>query len=66
MDTINLNNNTSSLERAIVGALKCSIHEHGPITRAWTGSTAKRVIGAIKQYNQNIINEDRIFIYLTS
>lgn len=42
----------SALERAIAGALRLCIDVHGPITREWTGSAAKRVIGVIKGHNQ--------------
>lgn len=34
-----------TLERAIVGALMDTINAHGPITRQWIGSAAKRVAG---------------------
>lgn len=34
-----------TLERAIVGALTDTINAHGPITRQWIGSAAKRVAG---------------------
>jgi hypothetical protein len=35
------------LERAIVGALRAAIHDHGPITAEHLGSAAKRVPGNI-------------------
>jgi hypothetical protein len=33
-----------SLERAILGALRSTIHDHGPITAKHVGSAAKRII----------------------
>lgn len=36
-----------SLERAIVGALRATIKDHGPITPEWIGSAAKRIVGQI-------------------
>jgi hypothetical protein len=36
-----------SLERAIVGALRSTIHDHGPITAKQVGSAAKRIIGQL-------------------
>lgn len=43
-------NVSPKLERHIIGALKSTIHYHGPITREWVGSAAKRIMGAIKTY----------------
>jgi hypothetical protein len=37
-----------SLERAIAGALRAAIHDHGPITADKIGSAAKRVAGNLK------------------
>lgn len=37
------------LERMLAGAMKSCIDAHGPITREWTGSAAKRMIGLLKQ-----------------
>lgn len=37
-----------SLERAIVGALRAAIHDHGPITLAQIGSAAKRILGQLR------------------
>jgi hypothetical protein len=36
---------SSSLERAVAGALRAAIHDHGPITADKIGSAVKRVIG---------------------
>ena len=36
-----------SLERAIVGALRSTIHDHGPITAEHVGSAAKRIIANV-------------------
>jgi hypothetical protein len=36
-----------SLERAIIGALRGTIHDHGPITAEWISSAAKRILGAL-------------------
>jgi len=35
------------LERAIVGALRSQIRDHGPITPEWIGSAAKRILGQL-------------------
>jgi hypothetical protein len=35
------------LERAVAGGLRSAIHDHGPITADWIGSTVKRVVGAL-------------------
>jgi hypothetical protein len=37
----------SGLERAIAGALRATIHDHGPITSDKIGSAVKRVIGSL-------------------
>jgi hypothetical protein len=37
-----------SLERAIAGALRAAIRDHGPITADKIGSAAKRVLGNLK------------------
>ena len=37
-----------SLERAIAGALKAAIRDHGPITADKIGSAAKRIAGNLK------------------
>jgi hypothetical protein len=36
-----------SLERAIVGALRSTIHDNGPITAKHIGTAAKRIIGQL-------------------
>lgn len=46
-------NDRPQTERLIVGALRDCIHAHGPITEAWLGSAAKRVIGALKTHRHN-------------
>lgn len=38
----------SSLERAIAGALRATIKDHGPITAAHIGSAVKRIAGNLK------------------
>lgn len=38
---------TESLERAILGALRSSIHAHGPITLENYTSAAKRILGQL-------------------
>lgn len=37
-----------SLERAIIGALRGTIHDHGPITPELISSAAKRILGSFK------------------
>lgn len=37
------------LESAITGAIRSTIEAHGPITKTWAPSAAKRVIGHLKQ-----------------
>lgn len=43
--------------KAIIGALKCQIDIHGPITAKWINSATKRINGAanayIKQMTEN-------------
>jgi hypothetical protein len=34
--------------RAIVGALRAAIHDHGPITGKYVGSAAKRILGQLE------------------
>jgi hypothetical protein len=41
--------NRKQLEKLLAGAMKSCIDAHGPITRDWTGSAAKRMIGLLKQ-----------------
>lgn len=38
----------SAIERAIIGALRSAIRDHGPITPAHVGSAAKRVLGNLR------------------
>src|SRR5262245_31487981 len=38
----------AKLERAVVGALRATIHDHGPITQDLIGSAAKRVLGNLR------------------
>jgi hypothetical protein len=38
----------SSLERAIAGALRAAIKDHGPITAANIGSAVKRIVGNLR------------------
>jgi hypothetical protein len=38
----------SSLERAIAGALRATIHDHGPITAANLTSAVKRIAGNLR------------------
>lgn len=40
--------NRSMVEKQLAGALKDSIHSHGPITQANLASAAKRMIGVLK------------------
>lgn len=37
------------IQKAVVGSLRCAIEAHGPITRGWIGSAAKRVTHALWQ-----------------
>jgi hypothetical protein len=39
---------SSSIERAVVGALRSAIRDHGPITPEQIGSAAKRIVGNLK------------------
>lgn len=41
------NDHRNGLERAIAGALRATIHDHGPITPDKIGSAVKRVIGSL-------------------
>jgi hypothetical protein len=36
------------VERAIVGALRDTIHAHGAITAEWIGSAVKRIVGNLR------------------
>lgn len=42
------------LERMISAALRQCIDAHGPIDKAWIGSAAKRISGALKSIRQEI------------
>lgn len=37
-----------SLERAIAGALRSAIHDHGPVTPETIGSAVKRIMGNLR------------------
>jgi hypothetical protein len=37
-----------AVERAVSDALKMTIDAHGPITREWVGSAAKRIVALLK------------------
>lgn len=47
--TLTIIDHDTTLERRIIGALKSCISAHGPITKDWVGSAAKRLIGIYKQ-----------------
>jgi hypothetical protein len=47
----------SRLERAIAGALRAAIHDHGPITAEWIGSAVKRIVGNLR--NAGLAPEER-------
>jgi hypothetical protein len=38
----------AGVERAVVGALRAAIRDHGPITPEHIGSAAKRIVGNLK------------------
>lgn len=38
----------AKLEKQIAGVLRSTIDAHGPITRVWIGSAAKRIISLLK------------------
>jgi hypothetical protein len=40
------------LLKVVNGALKSCISAHGPITAFWIGSAGKRIMGALKSYDQ--------------
>lgn len=37
-----------ALERAVAGALRAAIHDHGPVTPERIGSAVKRIVGNLK------------------
>lgn len=41
-----------SLERAVTGAIRDCVNAHGPITKQMAPSAAKRVVGAIRDFNR--------------
>ncbi len=43
----------SGLERAIAGALRGTIHDHGPITLALVTSAVKRIVGNLANMRQD-------------
>jgi len=59
LDEIDLTDR-GSVERAVAGAIRAQIHDHGTITRQWVGSTVKRVVGALKtrEHNRKVENVD--------
>lgn len=46
-------------ESAIAGALKQAIDAHGPITKEWIGSAAKRIVGLAKAWRQDELTQAR-------
>lgn len=44
--------------RAIIGALKSAIHDHGPITKELITSAAKRIYGTLKTVPAEVVAED--------
>lgn len=46
--TPGMGTSTGSLERAIAGALRATIQDHGPITAANIGSAVKRIVGNLR------------------
>ncbi len=40
--------------RAITGALRTTIQDHGPITKEWVGSAAKRIHGQLKAQDTDL------------
>lgn len=47
MNTIDIEDR-STLESRLAGALKNTIDAHGPITKDWVASAAKRMYGTLK------------------
>lgn len=47
--TLTIIDHDTTLEKRITGALKSCIAAHGPITKDWVGSAAKRLIGIYKR-----------------
>ena len=45
------------LLKVVNGALKSAIKAHGPIDSYWIGSAGKRILGAIKSYDQSKIRD---------
>ena len=46
------------LLKVVNGALKSCIKAHGPITSYWIGSAGKRILGALKSYDQSRISQE--------
>ncbi len=44
----------ASLERAIAGALRSTIHDHGPITLALVTSAVKRIVGNLANAREDV------------
>lgn len=42
-----LRDDTQRVEKRVIGALQDTINQHGPITRAWVGSAAKRITRSV-------------------
>ncbi len=47
------------LERAIAGALRATIHDHGPITLALVTSAVKRIVGNLANVRQGAPSSTR-------
>jgi hypothetical protein len=64
MNNFNFNTNKrGSLEKAIVGALRSTIHAHGDISKERIGSATKRIYYALKQWDK--LNKNKIETSIT-
>lgn len=52
-----LDHDRRHLERAIAGALRSAIHDHGPITPEWIGSAVKRIVGQLRNVRASDVAE---------
>jgi hypothetical protein len=46
------------LLKVVNGALKSCIKAHGPVTSFWIGSAGKRILGALKSYDQSKVAQE--------
>jgi len=60
MEDTRLDAERRRLERAVAGALRSAIHDHGPITPESIGSAVKRIVGQLRNARASDVAESKV------